>query len=86
MLNLFHGGRLAAMPPKLVNEEGDLLVLRPLAFLAEEDCARSRGPSRRRGQTSSSFEGMIGKKTPPERRPNQRLPSTSASSPISTSR
>jgi tRNA 2-thiocytidine biosynthesis protein TtcA len=40
MLNLFHGGRLAAMPPKLVNEEGDLLVLRPLAFLAEEDCAR----------------------------------------------
>ena len=40
MLNLFHGGRLAAMPPKLVNEEGDLLVLRPLAFVAEEDCAR----------------------------------------------
>ena len=40
MLNLFHGGRLAAMPPKLINEEGDLLVLRPLAFVAEEDCAR----------------------------------------------
>jgi tRNA 2-thiocytidine biosynthesis protein TtcA len=40
MLNLFHGGRLAAMPPKLVNEEGDLVVLRPLAFVAEEDCAR----------------------------------------------
>jgi tRNA 2-thiocytidine biosynthesis protein TtcA len=40
MLNLLHGGRLAAMPPKLVNEEGDLLVLRPLAFVAEADCAR----------------------------------------------
>ncbi|MEO0819364.1 MAG: tRNA 2-thiocytidine(32) synthetase TtcA [Pseudomonadota bacterium] len=40
MLNLFHGGRLATMPPKLVNEEGDLEVLRPLAFVAEADCAR----------------------------------------------
>jgi len=39
-LNLFHGGRLAAMPPKLVNDEGDLAVLRPLAFAAEADCAR----------------------------------------------
>ncbi|SES66450.1 tRNA 2-thiocytidine(32) synthetase TtcA [Oceanicella actignis] len=39
-MNLFHGGRLATMPPKLLNEEGDLHVLRPLAFVAEEDCAR----------------------------------------------
>ncbi|WP_114966451.1 tRNA 2-thiocytidine(32) synthetase TtcA [Alkalilacustris brevis] len=39
-MNLFHGGRLATMPPKLVNEEGDLLVLRPLAHVAEADCAR----------------------------------------------
>ena len=39
-LNLFHGGRLATMPPKLLNEDGDLFVLRPLAFTAEEDCAR----------------------------------------------
>ena len=30
MMNLFHGGRLAAMPPKLVNDEGDLFVYRPL--------------------------------------------------------
>ena len=36
-MNLFHGGRLAAMPPKLVNDEGDLKVLRPLAFCAEAD-------------------------------------------------
>ncbi|TNC65157.1 tRNA 2-thiocytidine(32) synthetase TtcA [Rubellimicrobium roseum] len=39
-LNLFHGGRLATMPPKLRNEEGDLLVLRPLAHVAEADCDR----------------------------------------------
>ena len=38
-MNLFHGGRLAAMPPKLVNDEGETLVLRPLAFAAEADLA-----------------------------------------------
>ena len=37
MMNLFHGGRLAAMPPKLVNDEGDLLVLRPLLLASEAD-------------------------------------------------
>jgi len=36
-MNLFHGGRLAAMPGKLVNDEGDMLVLRPLVYAAEED-------------------------------------------------
>ncbi len=39
-LNLFHGGRLAAMPPKLLNDEGDMTVLRPLAYCAEADLAR----------------------------------------------
>ncbi|MBD8890360.1 tRNA 2-thiocytidine(32) synthetase TtcA [Roseibium litorale] len=39
-MNLFHGGRLASMPPKLVNDEGDLLVLRPLAYSAESDIAK----------------------------------------------
>ncbi|WP_439525867.1 tRNA 2-thiocytidine(32) synthetase TtcA [Roseovarius mucosus] len=39
-MNLFHGGRLATMPPKLVNEEGDLFLYRPLAHVAEEDCER----------------------------------------------
>jgi len=38
LLNLFHGSRLATMPPKLVNEEGDLFVYRPLAHVAEKDC------------------------------------------------
>ena len=32
--------RSKAMPPKLLNDEGDLHVLRPLAHVAEEDCAR----------------------------------------------
>ncbi|PTW61735.1 tRNA 2-thiocytidine biosynthesis protein TtcA [Breoghania corrubedonensis] len=40
LLNLFYGGRLAAMPPKLLNEDGDLTLLRPLAACAEADLAR----------------------------------------------
>lgn len=39
-LNLFHGGKLATMPPKLVNDDGDLTLIRPLANVAEADCAR----------------------------------------------
>ncbi len=39
-MNLFHGGRLATMPPKLLNEAGDLFVYRPLAHVAEADCQR----------------------------------------------
>jgi tRNA 2-thiocytidine biosynthesis protein TtcA len=37
-LNLFHGGKIATMPPKLLNDAGDLTVLRPLAHVAEADC------------------------------------------------
>ncbi len=39
-LNLFHGSRLAAMPPKLLNDEGDLFLYRPLSYIAEEDCEK----------------------------------------------
>lgn len=39
-MNMFHGGKLAAMPAKLVNDEGDLQVLRPLIYCAEEDLQR----------------------------------------------
>ena len=39
-LNLFHGGKLATMPPKLLNDEGDLFVYRPLAHVAGADCER----------------------------------------------
>ena len=39
-LNLLHGGRLEAMPPKLLNDEGDVLVLRPMVFCSEADLER----------------------------------------------
>ena len=37
MLNLFFQGTLKAMPPKLTNDAGDVVVLRPLAYCAEDD-------------------------------------------------
>ncbi len=40
LLNFFYGGRMAAMPPKLLNEDGDLILLRPMAACAEKDLAR----------------------------------------------
>lgn len=40
MMNFVNGGRLAAMPPKLLNDEGDVLVLRPLITAAEDDLAK----------------------------------------------
>ncbi|MBY0422854.1 MAG: tRNA 2-thiocytidine(32) synthetase TtcA [Parvularculaceae bacterium] len=39
-LNMFYGGRLSAMAPNVVNDEGDVRVLRPLILCAEDDVAR----------------------------------------------
>jgi tRNA 2-thiocytidine biosynthesis protein TtcA len=39
-MNFFHGGKLAAMPPRLLNDDGDVEVLRPLIYCAEDDLAR----------------------------------------------
>ena len=39
-LNIFFGGKLKAMPPKLVTDKGDHIVIRPLAYCAEKDIAR----------------------------------------------
>jgi tRNA 2-thiocytidine biosynthesis protein TtcA len=37
LLNMFHAGKLKAMPPKLVTDNGEHVVIRPLAYVAEED-------------------------------------------------
>lgn len=39
-LNMFHGARMAGMPPKLKSDDGDNVVIRPLAYCAESDIER----------------------------------------------
>ena len=39
-LNMFFGGRLKAMPPKLLSEDRRHIVIRPLAYVAERSIAR----------------------------------------------
>jgi tRNA 2-thiocytidine biosynthesis protein TtcA len=39
-LNMFFGGKLKGMPPKLLSDNGEFMVIRPLAHVAEADLAR----------------------------------------------
>jgi tRNA 2-thiocytidine biosynthesis protein TtcA len=40
LMNMFFGGRLKGMPPKLVSDDGKNIVIRPLAYVAEDDLER----------------------------------------------
>ena len=39
-LNMFFGGKLKGMPPKLVSDNGEFVVIRPLAYVVEKDIIR----------------------------------------------
>ena len=40
LLNMFFGGKLKGMPPKLVSDNGEFMVIRPLAYVPEKDLVR----------------------------------------------
>ncbi len=40
LMNMFFGGRMKGMPPKLVSDDGKNVVIRPLAYVAETDLER----------------------------------------------
>jgi tRNA 2-thiocytidine biosynthesis protein TtcA len=39
-MNMFFGGKLKGMPPKLTSDNGEFIVIRPMAYVAEKDLIR----------------------------------------------
>jgi D-serine deaminase-like pyridoxal phosphate-dependent protein len=67
-LNMFFGGKLKGMPPKLVSDDGRHIVIRPLAYVAEKDLARwaehrsspsSPAPVRQPGEPAAQADGAM---------------------------
>lgn len=46
LLNLFYSGRLASMPPRLVSDDGQHVVIRPLAYVSEAETIAYRDQRR----------------------------------------
>ena len=54
-LNMFYGGKLKSMPAKLLSDDGENVVIRPLAYCAETDI---KGLFRRKGLSNYSLHLM----------------------------